>query len=315
MHTPFISQIKIVSLQRLLPMMILILLTSTASCQQETPEGGCNNSGQDTYRTISQGGSTRAYMLHIPAGYEPNSPTPLLINFHGFGDCAEHYAGHVGDFLELNALADQERFIVAYPQGVTRKKGAPEWDPGDNGSEQIRESDPYFTEQLIAEIADTYNVDAARVYACGYSNGGMMAYGLACSRGDMIAAVGIMSGIMLSGSCDESELTSVIHFHGLADDVLPYDGGEFYQAVPEGIDSWVRHNQIPDSSRTSTQLNGGDVVREAYTGGAEQTSVVLYTIHKEHDKAGGHVWFSDAIDGRSPNQIMWEFLSQYSLED
>ena len=58
----------------------------------------------------------------------------------------------------------------------------------------------------------------------------------------------------------------------------------------------------------------GDMVRESYTGGNENTSVVLYTDYEEQGK-GGHVWFNGAIDGKSPNQILWDFLSSYSLND
>ena len=41
---------------------------------------------------------------------------------------------------------------------------------------------------LIAEL----NVDAQRVYGCGYSNGGMMA----CGMSDRIATTGSVSGTM-----------------------------------------------------------------------------------------------------------------------
>lgn len=143
----------------------------------------------------------------------------------------------------------------------------------------------------------------------------MMAYGLACSRGNRIAAAGIMSGIMLQGTCDVDEYTPIIHFHGIADDALPYEGNQDFQSVSDVVSFWLNHNNIPTSSLVTTELNGGDVVRDEYTGGDEDTSVVLYTINREHDKPGGHVWFSDDIGGTNPNQILWDFLSNYSLDD
>ncbi|SEH05384.1 Uncharacterised protein [Candidatus Venteria ishoeyi] len=107
----------------------------------------------------------------------------------------------------------------------------------------------------------------------------------------------------------------MIHFHGIADDVLPYNGNEDYQSVQSTIHSSLFHNHIPDTSLVTTELNGGDVTREFYTGGSENTSVVLYTIHSEYGKPGGHVWFTDDIEGSSPNKIMWDFLSAYSQND
>ncbi len=278
-------------------------------------EETCDNTTSNGYRIVEQDGETRAYIIHVPASYDSNTPTPLLINFHGFGDCASNYSQNIGEFFNLNALADNENFIVAYPQGVVRAKGSPEWDPGNNSSQNISDNDPYFTEQLIAHINDDFNVDLSRVYAAGYSNGGMMAYGLACIRTDLIAAAGIMSGVMLEDNCDQNEYTSIIHFHGIADDVLPLEGNQDFQSISNVVDFWLNQNNIPSSSLISTELNNGDVLREEYTGGNENTSVVLYTVNREDDKDGGHVWFSADIDGVHPNQILWDFLSTYSLDD
>jgi len=270
-----------------------------------------------TFRTIKQGTATRVYILHVPESYDSNTPIPLVINFHGFGDRAFSFYRNIGyGNSNLNSIADSNNFLVAYPQGLKREKEGTEWDPGDNGIPNINENDVYFTDQLISDINNDYNVNLSRVYAIGYSNGGMMSYGLACSLSDRIAAVGIMSGIMLPGDvCDENEFTSIIHFHGIADDVLPYDGNEWYQSVSDVVNFWLNHNNIPTSSLVTTELNGGDVVRDEYTGGNENTSVVLYTVHEENDKPGGHVWFSDDIDGTNPNQILWDFLFAYSLDD
>ena len=299
---------------------LLVLLTLTLGCSTEGEgEGGdvvYNNSAEDGYRTIVQGTVTREYILHVPASYDSNTPTPLVINFHGFGGSASDFSMAIGGgYSNLNSLADSRNFLVAYPQGVVRAKEGAEWDPGDNGSQNINDNDVYFVEQLISDISKEYMVDLSRVYATGYSNGGMMAYGLACSRGDLIAAAGIMSGIMLQGTCDVNEYTSIIHFHGIADHVLPYEGNQDFQPVSDVVKFWLNHNNIPTSSRVTTELNGGDVVRDEYQGGNENTSVVLYTINREHDKPGGHVWFSDDIGGTNPNQILWDFLSNYSRDD
>lgn len=297
-----------------------VVLTSCGSDEGMEPDGKdeepkdeeCILSNLDGYRTMVEGDQTREYVIHIPASYDSNTPTPLVINFHGFGDCVAYYSETVGE--DLNATADNNNFIVAYPQAVFREKGDKYWEPGDTGSEDIVVDDVYFTKQLIADIGNEYNVDVSRVYAVGYSNGGMMSYDLACTGSDFIAAIGIMSGVSLSASCDVTNAsTSIIHFHGIADEVLPLEGNEFYQSIADIVNYWLGHNNIPASSLVTTELNGGDVIRDEYTGGNENTSVVLYTINREHDKEGGHVWFSDDIEGTSPNQILWDFLSEYSL--
>lgn len=215
----------------------------------------------------------------------------------------------------LNSVADDNNFIVAYPQGIERSKGGAEWDPINNSTSSINDNDIYFIEKLINEINNEYNIDSLRIYATGYSNGGMMAYGLACNRSNLIAAVGIMSGIMLEGSCDETEYTSVIHFHGIADAVLPFNGNQDFQSVTDVVDFWLNHNNIPTTNLTTTELNNGDVELKEYTGGSANTSFSLYTVNSESGKSGGHVWFTEDIDGVSPNQILWNFLSSFKLDD
>jgi polyhydroxybutyrate depolymerase len=276
----------------------------------------CKNSDADGYRTVVQGSTAREYVLHVPESLDPQEAAPLVINFHGFGDCAAIFAATVGDGgAGMNSVADQHDFIVAYPQAVVRGKGGTEWDPGDNGVDSIGDNDVFFVEQLIAEIDAAYNVDRSRLYATGFSNGGMMAYGLACTRGEVFAAVGVMSGTKLDGTCNADEHTSIIHFHGIGDDVLPYDGNDYYQAVPAVIDFWLDHNDIAVDSRVSSELNGGAVIRDAYSGGYEGTSVELYTVLREHDEPGGHVWFTDDVDGTSPSQLLWDFLSSHTVAD
>ncbi len=281
----------------------LILITFSACKKNEVN----NNADAEGYRTITQASDTREYIVHVPTSYDANTATPLVINYHGFGGNAANFMTEVGAF---NTVANNNNFIVAYPQGVERTKGGAEWDPGDNGNQSIQDNDVYFTKQLIANISQEFNIDPNKIYATGYSNGGMMAYGLACAQADQIAAVGIMSGTMLQGTCNTNNYTSVIHFHGADDDVLPYNGNQDFEAIPDVVNFWLNHNNIPAASLVSAQLDAGDVQKDVYTGGNDNTDYHLYKMNK-----GRHVWFNETIDGKNSNQILWEFLSAYSLLD
>lgn len=325
-NTKLSNRFTLTAFRQFLTIVLLAFLSLLTACndsddsttgKEEEPkeEVACINAGEDGYQTLEKDGETREYFLHIPSSYDENTPTPLVVNFHGFGDCAVNFSESVGEFYGFNEVADNENFIVVYPQAVLREKGDVYWEPGDTGSENITENDSYFTKQLITDLNNNYNVDLSRVYATGYSNGGMMAYSLACSGSDFIAAVGIMSGIMLTETCEANEQTSVIHFHGAGDEVLPLDGNGDYQSVAEVVDFWLNHNGISASNLVSTELNNGDVLKEEYPGTDENVAVVLYTVNVEFEKAGGHVWFSGEIDGVTPNQILWDFLSGYSLDD
>ena len=274
----------------------------------------CQNINHSGYKTVTQDTGTetivREYILDIPANYNPDVATALIINMHGFGDCAAEYSFTVGGFYNFDELAHRENIIVAYPQAAYRpEKEDHFWEPGDNGEPHLYDNDVYFIEQLIRDIDSEYNIDLSRVYAAGYSNGGMMAYSLACNRQELFAGIGIMSGVMLEEDCNDNYSIPIIVFHGIADGVLPYDGNQYFQPTGEVVSFWLDKNNIPESSLVSTELKDGKVIKDEYSGGNDNTCISFYTINEEFDKPGDHVWFSEAIDGSTPNQILWDFFS------
>ena len=252
---------------------------------------------------------TREYIIHVPSGYQEGDNLPLVIVYHGFGGCAYYMADETGG---LNDLADEENFFVAYPQAAYRPaKEDTYWEPGFNGGESIYQDDVFFSEQLIEHIDEEFSLDLSRLYAAGYSNGGMLTYSLACLRGDLFKGVCIMSGALLDGmdSCDPTQPVPMIIFHGIGDFELPYNGDQYYASVPDVVSLWVDHFQIPTSTLSSTELNGGNVVHDSYYGGTNNTCLSLYTVIEEYGLPGDHVWFGQDMDGVSPNRIIWDFFS------
>ncbi len=268
----------------------------------------CNNQNTEGYQRIEENGVRREYILYPSTLESPDTPVALIINFHGYGDCASAYAEDIGNFYGLNNLADGEGFLLAYPQAMIRDKGDPYWEPGDVGPD-IAINDVMFARRLVSDVATKLQVDIEKTFAAGFSNGGMMAYDLACTAADVFDSVAIMSGVRLDGVCEESISKSVLHFHGSDDSVIPLDGSGDFPSVYSSIDFWVEQNQIPEGSEISSVLNGGDVTLERHVGGREGTEVNLYVINTEFDKPAGHSWFSAQIEGRTPNQIIWEFFS------
>ena len=236
------------------------------------------NSSADGYQTLKVGDSSREYLLFVPDSYDENTSYPLVLSFHGFGGCAYNFVEEVGGKEGLNSVANAENFIVAYPQAIVSTKVAPSWDPANiGGADDIIESDMFFVEQLIVGIKEGYNIDLTKVYATGYSNGGMMSYGLACHLGNKIAAIGIMSGIMLpDNECNADETTSIVAFHSLTDGVLPFEGNEDFQSVSKTIDFWLKHNAIPDSTKVTTDLDEGAVTRDVFSNESTGINVTLY---------------------------------------
>jgi poly(3-hydroxybutyrate) depolymerase len=70
----------------------------------------------DHTRTVSLKGVHRSYLVHVPPQYDPATPMPVVLAFHGGGANADNMVVFSG----LNEKADQAGFIVVYPAGSGR---------------------------------------------------------------------------------------------------------------------------------------------------------------------------------------------------
>ena len=85
---------------------------------QATPDTICTmNCAHPGYRSFSEtypttGGLgetiTREYILHVPSGYDAAVPHPLVIVYHGFGDCG----GVLGRPIRRLGIGYDEAFFV-----------------------------------------------------------------------------------------------------------------------------------------------------------------------------------------------------------
>ena len=189
-------------------------------------------------QSIVHDGIIREYILYIPNSYYGGSAAPMLFNFHGFGESASDFMS----FADMRSLAESDTFILVYPQGSCLD-GSSHWNAclsrGDNKSNA---DDFGFIESMISEISSQYSVDMGRIYAVGYSNGGMMAYGLANYKSELIAAVASVSGAMLDCIGPTNHPIPVVHLHGTSDGVLPYNGSSDWNSVQSTLDHWINFN-------------------------------------------------------------------------
>ena len=256
--------------------------------------------------TLEHNGISREYFLHVPDSHQGDSNMPLLINFHGFGGTAESQM----DWSDFRTLADENGFIVVYPQG-TELDGTTHWNSGLPGSDNKSTADDFgFIDALITELSTNYSIDSDRIYATGYSNGGFMSYSLACYHSDRFAAIAPVSSTMLNdfdGDCAPERPVPVFSANGTEDGVVPYNGGtDGFQAIPDVLDYWVTHNNISDAPIV-TEVSA-NIEHTLYAGGDSGVSVEHYRVD-----GGDHVWFSDDFGGEGLTTRVWDFLSQYDL--
>lgn len=287
----------------------LFLLACTAvllfsSCKKN---GDCSYYSNANALTFEHDGETREYILYIPSSYDGTSELPIVFNFHGFGGLASEYM----EYADMRPQAESDTFMLVYPQGSCLE-GFSHWNaslPG--GDNKSNADDLGFISVLIDQLASDYTVDLERVYACGYSNGGMFSYALACYESERIAAIGSISGAMLdlSSTCVPSHPAALINIHGTSDDVLPYDGGSDYNSVASAVDYWVNFNNTNTSpTQNSVNDNGMTIERYLYADGDSSVSVVHYKLI-----GGGHEWFDMDYEGSNTGQLVWDFMSQYDV--
>ncbi len=259
--------------------------------------------------SFTHDGVQRETVVYVPTSYAAGEGTPLMINFHGFGgDGAQHL-----QWTDMRELAERDAVIVAYPTG-TELDGYTHWNSSLPGGDNKSEADDFgFVALLIETVAASYDLDTGRVYAVGYSNGGMMSFGLACFESGLVAAVGSVSGAMLDDAvagCETSHPTAVITLHGTSDDTLPYDGGEGHPSAQDVVDFWVDLNQAAAEPVVGEDSSGGATIHHAaYEGGTGGVAV-----HHYRYVDGGHVWFDDSYEGADATTLVWDFLTRFDQD-
>ena len=270
-------------------------------------------------------GITRQYYVSYPTN--PFEPCPLIINMHGYGGNATWHR----NYSEMDNYAIPQNIVVVYPEGMLNS-----WNVGAYW-ENNNFDDVGFIRALIDSVAAQFSIDLDRVYACGFSNGGYMAYELSCELADKIAAFGSVTGNFLLNEnqvCNHSRKIPIIDFHGTADNFVSYDvdleGNLTYNdgslLFEENRAYWMDFNGLTEMTIEevlNTDLLDGSWV-EKYTVYSESTTAqfVHYKVYN-----GGHQWFG-SISANSnigylgvnnhdinTNEELINFFLQYRLSD
>lgn len=252
----------------------------------------------ETTRTIQVGGQSRTYILRVPGSYDGTKPVPLLLDFHALLTSASYQRDNSGT-LEV---AEREGFIVAYPQGIDNA-----WNIGPCCTRSRAVDDIGFAKAIVEQVASQGCIDRKRVYATGYSNGGGMAYTLACKAADTFAAIAPAAfDLIQEVACTPSRPVSVFSARGRLDTIVPYNGGRSTPPTSYPLDpihflgaegTFQKWAQINGCTGSPTRLNSSCDGYRNCNGGTE---VVLCTA-----RLGTHrAW--DATES-------WNYLKNHRL--
>jgi len=267
--------------------------------------------------TLNHDGESRVYDVYIPVDYSPSERVPLILNMHGFSATSQSQAS----YSEFNLIADTARFIVVYPQGLVRTIDTGQTGTHWNAYFGTDVDDKGFLVKLMDKMMTDYNIDEARVYATGWSNGGYMAYRLACEESARLAAVASVTGTMVFQqlpNCNPDNPVSVLHIHGTDDKTVNYNGSSRSVGVSEVISTWVNNNNCQIDGVTEISLPDIDQTDNSTVSKFEYNTCSLTTdVHLYKVTGGGHTWPGATIDREElgatnrdikASAVIWEFF-------
>lgn len=250
-----------------------------------------------TEGTVQVGGASRRYLLALPG--DLRAPAPVVFDLHGLGEPAALEAA----YTRLGPIGTAAGMIVVTPASDNPQNSwaYPILDP----------KDANFVAAILDQLEATRCVDPSREVAAGISNGAGLADGLVCALNGRLAAIFPVAGVNILRPCTTARPTTVIAFHGTADELVPYAGGVPFSGVKGGpvaqrlsrlispqeralfnrirlqpVETAVGAyaQQFGCSGPTVTQPASGITLR-TYAGCSSNATVALSTID-----GGGHTW-------------------------
>lgn len=295
-------------MKKLLILFSIFVFTCSNDTESVLAPSNAVEYGIKEYGILFQG-LDRDYIVYVPESYQPETPSPLLFVYHGFGGNNESLMNYTG----FNEIADQENFIIVYPQG-SNFLGTPHWNVG-GWTVGSTTDDVAFTNFLINTVSENYSINSDRIYATGMSNGGFMSFLLACQMSDQFAAVASVTGSMTTetlNECSPVRAVPILQIHGTNDVVVPYNGIQPWNTpIDNVLNYWADHNNCNTSpqiiSLDDVDTNNDITVDQiSYSDGTNGTVVKHYKVY-----GGEHFWFTNA-DIKS-SELVWDFFSTYDL--
>lgn len=269
---------------------LLILLSASSPRVFSAPHG----SG-DYVAAIKSGKRFRTFRLHVPPKYGVEKPVPLILAFHGSSASASVIERETG----LDQWADSMNFLVVYPEGLHRG-----WNIGECCRYSFMKNidDVQFARDLIRVLKNNMSVDANRVFATGYSDGGSLAYLLACAHPDQIAAAAGVGSTLYNPLPVCAAPVSIMNIHATGDKNVPFYGkagkvpatqrGEHTQhSAGDIVQFWVRNDRCSTATVTRTQK----VRKEAYSCGVHDVFFFIIEGGEHGWPGGGRGWILSPI--------------------
>ena len=308
-----------------LSLVILVLMHGLVSLASALEKPGAPSP-----HSMQHGGLTRSYLLHIPADVNPRSS--LVIVMHGYMGSA----GEIMDYSGFNAIADRDGFIVAYPEGTIDQHGYRFFNVGYDDHATSTVDDLGFISSLTSDLQNQLGVTPERTFIAGMSNGGDIAYFIACNHSELYGAMASVTGVLMKHIRDEcvpAKPLPVLQIHG-TDDAISYFDGDMenkagwgaYLSLSQTVQYWAEVNGLTEKEVTFVddrdQEDATTVLFERFFSLNSLNEVWFYSV-----QGGGHRWPMENLTKQqelqafefygptnrdiSASHEVWRFFEQY----
>jgi polyhydroxybutyrate depolymerase len=253
----------------------------------DPPAASCNLGPHSQSFTIQvqHAGATRTALVNLPPGYDGTEVLPMVLNFHGLlmnGTLQRSYTG-------LADEANARGWIAVHPNGLASSWTVTPFSP-----------DVGFVDALLDALEAEVCVDTTRTYATGLSMGGYFTYMLGCELPERFAAIAPVAGLDANVFCNPAPEVPLLHIHGTADLIVPYNGALFSPSAPDSVRNWSNDvNNCTTAPVVSWQNGDATCATRSCSAASEAT---LCTI-----QGGGHTW-----PGADPIPLLGD--SNYDLD-
>lgn len=258
-----------------------------------------------TVHHLASGGLDRLYLLARPDSTSPSAPTagslPVLIVLHG------RMMAPAAMMAQSQFLDEVGPAIVVFPAGFDLS-----WNAGYccGGAHAAGVDDVAFLQAVVAQVlAQQAGASPGHVYLAGFSNGGRMAYRVACDSPGLFAGVAAVEAVSVS-ACALTTPVPLLIVAQTGDPLLSVVPGE-PPAHIEGHTETTVGAEVADwrgldgcgpaavtatfgdlSTQSWNQCHGEGRVEEAIYGG------------------GAHTWFHGCQGTPSAQALVWSFFHE-----
>lgn len=265
-----------------------------------------------TQLRIQSNNQSREYIIDIPANYDNNKPYRLFYTSHWIGSTDNAIA--TGDHAMANKSATNWSYYGLRRESLAAGEPAIFVAPQADGATWQEKDNRFLFPDILQRVTSSLCIDTSRVFATGFSFGGMITYSLSTTHQKSIrAAVGIGPAnynIWLPNPIPRDPI-AWMSVTGMSDGTTPWDGGNGRGA------KYIGEQRARDNGCTAATIptwNSSSPSRHIcynYQGCKSNYPVKVCTFNGGHDPAphdGGSG--SDGLNSWVPRES-WQFFTQF----